>query len=59
MDELTLIERIYKLVILWWKRNHIPFISSLVGGLLAYTYAFTNKFVNHDEIVNLFGKGAT
>lgn len=57
--ETTLVERFLINVFLWWKNNKIPFISSIISGMLAYMYAFTNKFVNHDEIVYLFGKGAT
>lgn len=33
--------------------------GSLICGLLAYGYAFTNKLVNLDELQYLFGKGAT
>ncbi len=37
----------------------IPFFTALLSGLLAYTYAFTNKLPNHDEVTCLFNKGAT
>lgn len=37
----------------------IPLITTIVFGLLAHGFVFTNKFINHDEIYNLFGKGAT
>lgn len=36
-----------------------PLIAGIVCGLLAHGFVFTNKFINHDEIYNLFGKGAT
>ena len=37
----------------------IPLFSAIIFGILAHGFAFTNKFINHDEIYNLFGKGAT
>lgn len=41
-------------------RNHwIPLTASILFGLLAYVFAFTNKLVNHDEVHCLFSKGAT
>ena len=36
-----------------------PFLASLLWGVLAYTFAFTNKLINHDETSQLFAKGAT
>ena len=36
-----------------------PMLASLIWGSLAYMFAFTNKLVNHDEVGQLFGKGAT
>lgn len=42
-----------------WHDIRLPFLSSLVFGMLAYTFAFTNKLVNHDEVQSLFNKGAT
>lgn len=41
------------------KENRLPLLSSLALGLLGYTFAFTNKFLNHDEVTSLFSKGAT
>ena len=40
-------------------RLRIPFLSSLILGLLAYGFAITNKLVNHDEVFTLFFKGGT
>lgn len=41
-------------------QNHrVPFLASLIWGFLAYTFAFTNKLINHDEVGQLFSKGAT
>lgn len=37
----------------------VPLTATWVAGLLAHMFVFTNKFVNHDEIMYLFGKGAT
>lgn len=42
-----------------FKENKLPLLSAILFGLLAYTFAFTNKLVNHDEVGQLFGKGAT
>lgn len=46
---------------LWQKLKHnsVPILSALVVGLLAHGFAFTNKLVNADEVVTLFGKGST
>lgn len=37
----------------------IPLLSSVLFGMLAYGFSFTNKLVNHDEVQSLFEKGAT
>ena len=42
-----------------FQANRLPFLASLLWGFLAYTFAFTNKLINHDETSQLFGKGAT
>lgn len=42
-----------------YRENRLPFLSSLLFGMLAYLFAFTNKLVNHDEVWSLFSKGAT
>lgn len=34
-------------------------LGSLIAGFLAYTYMFTNKFPNHDDLRALFSKGTT
>ncbi len=41
-----------------YRKGKVPFLSALVWGLLAYTFAFTNKLLNHDEAGQLFDKGA-
>ncbi len=41
------------------KENYVPILSSLVFGLLAYMFAFTNKLPNHDDLFYMFDKGAT
>ncbi len=42
-----------------FRANRVPFLFSLIFGLLAYGFAFTNKLPNHDDMDMLFGKGAT
>ncbi len=42
-----------------WKDCRLPFLSAILFGFLAYTFAFTNKLVNHDEVQSLFMKGGT
>ncbi len=42
-----------------WKISKLPFLASMLVGFLAYTFAFTNKLVNHDEVFTLFFKGGT
>lgn len=41
------------------RANRLPFLTAVLWGMLAYGFAFTNKLVNHDEVSQLFGKGAT
>ncbi len=33
-------------------------LASLIVGLLSYVFAFTNKLINHDEVIGLFAKGS-
>lgn len=54
-----LLERCGSFFYKFWKESKLPFLSSLLFGFLAYTFAFTNKLVNHDEVFSLFMKGAT
>lgn len=46
---------------LWeqFRISRVPLLSSLIWGLLAYLFAFTNKLVNHDDVHDLFSKGST
>lgn len=39
--------------------HKVPLAATWIVGLLAHMFMFTNKLLNHDEIVFLFGKGAT
>lgn len=41
------------------KEDKVPILASILFGMLAYGFAFTNKLVNHDEVFCLFSKGAT
>lgn len=43
----------------WLKAHRLPFAASLVFGLLAHMYAFSNKLLNADETSALFSKGAS
>ena len=36
-----------------------PILGSVIAGMLAYTFAFTNKLVNLDDLYYMFSKGAT
>lgn len=42
-----------------WEESKLPFLSSMLFGLLAYVFTFTNKLVIHDDVCALFSKGAT
>lgn len=41
------------------KKYRVSLISSIVIGLLSHMFVFTNKLINDDELLYLFGKGAT
>lgn len=41
------------------REHKVPLAATWIVGLLAHMFMFTNKLLNHDEIVFLFGKGAT
>lgn len=55
----SLIERAAYNMAAWFKAHALPFASSLIFGLLAHMYAFSNKLLNADEISALFSKGAS
>lgn len=54
-----LFEQIIDIASLFFRTYRVPMISSILFGMLAHGFVFTNKYINHDEIYNLFGKGAT
>ena len=54
-----LVQRLARWALDCYKICKLPFWASMIWGLLAYTFAFTNKLLNHDEVGQLFGKGAT
>lgn len=58
-EDCSLAERFLHFIGGWLTENRIPFLSSVFFGLLAYGFAFTNKLPNHDDVLYLFGKGAT
>lgn len=39
-------------------KYRVPYLTALAAGFLSYMFAFTNKLVNLDEIMCLYGKGA-
>ncbi|MGI5977758.1 MAG: glucosyltransferase domain-containing protein [Candidatus Limivicinus sp.] len=41
------------------RRFKLPIFSSLISGLMAYLFVFTNKLLNLDEISGLFAKGSS
>ena len=55
----TYSEKIWHSVIAVLKKNLVPILGALISGLLAYTFALTNKLVNLDDLQYLFEKGAT
>ena len=55
----TTLEQWYSRCAAFFREYRYAFGGALLCGLLAYTYAFTNKLVNLDDLYYLFGKGAT
>lgn len=55
----TLSQNIYNKFERWYKKYIKVFLFILFIGLLAHTFAFTNKLLNHDELNCLFSKGGT
>ena len=54
-----LFEKITDTFFLFLNTYRIPLMATFVIGMLAHGFHFTNKSINHDEVYNLFGKGAT
>lgn len=54
-----LLEALVGRLLQWIRQDRVPLLSALLAGALAYPFAFTNKLVNHDEVSQLFAKGAT
>ncbi len=52
-----LVQRLTRWICNTYRKIQVPFLSSLIFGFLAYTFAFTNKLLNHDEAGQLFDKG--
>ena len=42
-----------------YEEYKVPFCVSIISGLCAYTYMFTNKLPNFDDVGILFSKGGT
>ena len=51
--------RLYDSVTAFLRTYRIPFFASIIWGMIAHIFAFTNKLVNHDELGFLFTKGIT
>lgn len=54
-----LFQRVLNWLVCKYQEYRVPFLSTLIFGFLAHTFAFTNKLVNHDEVQSLFSKGGT
>lgn len=52
-------EKRFQGIIAILKKNRYTILGTLIAGFWAYTYMFTNKIPNHDDLHYLFGKGAT
>lgn len=57
--KLSLMDRACFALCRFFAENRLPFMASMLAGLLTHGFALTNKLVNHDDIESLFGKGAT
>ena len=51
-------EKIFHKVIAYIHNYRYAILGSLIAGLLAYTFMFTNKLPNHDDVFYMFSKGA-
>lgn len=59
MKQKLLFEQLLDKALHFFSIYRVPFFSAIVFGFLAHGFVFTNKYINHDEVFNLFGKGAT
>ena len=58
-NEMTPLERTIKRLAELAKKYRYPLLAAFICGMTAYFCVFTNKYINHDEVEYLFGKGAT
>ena len=58
-NNLSFTERISGRFLNWLWDHKLPFFSSLIFGLITHMFVITNKLPNHDDVIYLFGKGAT
>ena len=58
-NNLSFTERLSGRFLTWLWENKVPFFSSQIFGLIAHMFVITNKLPNHDDVIYLFGKGAT
>ncbi|MCR5088317.1 MAG: glucosyltransferase domain-containing protein [Oscillospiraceae bacterium] len=56
---LSFSERLAERLGRWFLENRLPFLSTLIAGLLAHAFVLTNKLPNHDDVSYLFNKGET
>lgn len=52
-------DRAFRVLLEKLRQNRYGMLGTLIAGLLAYGYAFTNKLPNPDDVFWLFNKGAT
>ena len=52
------VERVFSWVNKFITKYKFAFFSSLIVGTLTYFFAFTNKLINHDEVISMFAKGS-
>lgn len=52
-------DRVLRWIARWLMQHRWSLLGALVGGFLAYGFAFANKLPNFDDVVWLFAKGAT
>lgn len=52
-------EKARRWLVSFWTEYKWCILSGMIIGLIAYMFTFTNKLPNHDDVLYMFGKGAT
>ena len=52
-------EKARRWLVSFWTEYKWCILSGMIVGLIAYMFTFTNKQPNHDDVLYMFGKGAT